>query len=84
MIKAKPSASSGSSVMRVSAEFYRLKREVKNMAEKICSIECPPECGFTVKSHDEQEVIDMAKKHAKEKHNMDITTDKLKSMMKKT
>ncbi|MBI4687469.1 MAG: DUF1059 domain-containing protein [Nitrospirae bacterium] len=53
------------------------------MAEKFCSIECPPECGFTVKSHDEEEVIDMAKKHAKDKHNMDITTEKLKSMMKK-
>lgn len=45
-------------------------------------IECDPKCGFTVQSHNEEEVIDIAKKHAKMMHNMNATDDQMKGMMK--
>jgi predicted small metal-binding protein len=45
-------------------------------------IECDPNCGFIVQSHDEKEVLDVAKKHAKEKHAMDATEKQLRGMMK--
>lgn len=38
-----------------------------------------------IKGHDKQEVIEIAKKHGKEKHNLtNITDDDLKAMMKTT
>jgi len=54
------------------------------MAEKLFVIACNPECGFKVQSHDEQEVISIAKKHAKDMHNMEATDDKIKSLIKVT
>lgn len=54
------------------------------MAKKLYSIECDPKCGFFIKSHDEKEVVEIAKKHGKEKHKMDITDKDLKAMMKVT
>jgi predicted small metal-binding protein len=58
-----------------------MKNEVKKM-EKLKQISCDPECGFMIRSHDETEVVGMAKKHVKEKHNMDASNDMLKSKMK--
>lgn len=52
------------------------------MAKKLYSIECDPKCGFMVKGHDEKEVLEIAKKHGKEKHKMDISDKDLKAMMK--
>jgi predicted small metal-binding protein len=46
------------------------------------SIECDPKCGFLVRSHDEKEVISIAKTHGKAKHNMSATDNDLKKMMK--
>ena len=40
-------------------------------------IECPPECGFLVRSHDEKELINIAKTHAKDLHNMDMSNEEL-------
>ena len=45
-------------------------------------IECDPKCGFIVQSHDENEVLDIAKVHAKAKHKMDATIEQLKGMLK--
>jgi predicted small metal-binding protein len=50
--------------------------------EKMKSITCDPECGFMVRSHDENEVMDVAKKHAKDMHEMDASEEELKGMMK--
>jgi len=52
------------------------------MKKELCFIDCGPECGFKVQSHDEKEVITIAMKHAKEKHNMDVAETQLKSMVK--
>ncbi|MFN3480281.1 MAG: DUF1059 domain-containing protein [Thermodesulfovibrionales bacterium] len=54
------------------------------MAEKLYSIECDPKCGFIIKSHDKEEVIEIAKRHGKEKHKMDITDKDIEAMIKVT
>jgi len=46
------------------------------------SIECDPECGFMVRSHDEREAVDIAKRHAKEKHKMSLTDKDVRGRMK--
>lgn len=38
--------------------------------EKLKRIECVPECDFIIKSHDEKEVVQIAKRHTEEKHDM--------------
>ena len=43
------------------------------MNTKIKAIDCDPECGFMIKSHDEKEVIMVAKEHVKTKHDMDVS-----------
>jgi len=52
------------------------------MDEKMYSISCDPTCGFMVKGHDKMEVMEIAKKHAKDKHNMDVSDEDLKKNMK--
>jgi len=54
------------------------------MAEKgqLKELACPPECGFMVRSHDEKEIIALAKQHAKNIHNEDMSDDELKKMVK--
>jgi predicted small metal-binding protein len=44
-------------------------------------IECPAPCSFTVKSHDEKEIIELAMQHAQNKHNMKISEKELKGMI---
>ena len=51
------------------------------MEANVKRITCDPACGFMVQSHDEQELIEITKKHAKEKHKMDTSADQIKSMM---
>lgn len=52
------------------------------MDQNLKKIECEPKCGLSIQSHDEKEVIEIAKKHAQEKHNMDATIEQLKGMLK--
>ena len=52
------------------------------MSNDLKKIECDPKCGFLVQSHDEEEVLDITKKHAKEKHDMNATDQQLRGMMK--
>ena len=52
------------------------------MAIQLKAIECDPECGFMIKSHDEKEVVTVAKTHAKNKHNLEATDDDMKKRMK--
>lgn len=40
----------------------------ENMPENLKQVSCDPECGFMVKSHDEQEVVDMALEHVRRQH----------------
>ena len=45
-------------------------------------IECPAPCSFTVKSHDEKEIIELVMQHAEKKHNMKISEKELKGMIR--
>ncbi len=48
------------------------------MAEQMKKIECPAPCNFSVKSHDEKEIVEMTMQHAKKIHNMSITEQDVK------
>ena len=50
--------------------------------KKLMQIECDPKCGFLVRSHEEKEVIGIAKTHANKVHNMNASNSDLKAMMK--
>lgn len=52
------------------------------MKGELKSIECDPACGFMVRSHDEGEVVGIAKRHVKEVHHMNVTNHDLKEKMK--
>jgi predicted small metal-binding protein len=45
-------------------------------------VECDPQCGFLVRSHDEKEIVDVAIQHAKKAHNKVITDKDARTMMK--
>ena len=45
-------------------------------------IECPSPCNFSVKSHDEKEIVEMVKQHAKKSHNMEISEKEIQAMIK--
>jgi predicted small metal-binding protein len=51
-------------------------------ATEMKKIECPAPCSFSVKSHDEKEIIELAMQHAEKKHNMKISEKELKGMVK--
>jgi len=46
------------------------------------SISCGAECGFMVKSRNEKELINFAKKHVKEIHDKKLTNKEVKEMIK--
>ena len=49
---------------------------------KLKKIECEPQCGFAVQSHDEKEVINIASNHARSAHKMKVSEADAKAMMK--
>jgi predicted small metal-binding protein len=51
-------------------------------ASEMKKLECPSPCSFSIKSHDEKEIIEMAMQHAQKKHNMKATEEDLKKMIK--
>ena len=53
------------------------------MKNELMSLSCDPMCGFMIRSHDEKEIIDISKVHAKSKHKMNMTTEEVKKMIKK-
>lgn len=52
------------------------------MAEALKEVSCDPKCGFSVKSHDEKEIMDIVKQHAKKSYNMAITDKDVMEKMK--
>jgi predicted small metal-binding protein len=59
------------------------RKEGDDMAAKAMKqLECPPDCGFMVRSHDEKEILEMAKNHAKNIHKMKISDKELKEMIR--
>ena len=57
-------------------------REVKRMAENLKKIECDPMCGFMVRSHDEKELIEIAKQHVEKVHKMEASEEELREKIK--
>jgi predicted small metal-binding protein len=51
------------------------------MAEDMKKIECPSPCNFSVRSHDEKEIIEVVIQHAKKSHNMNISEQEVKKMI---
>jgi predicted small metal-binding protein len=44
-------------------------------------IECDSSCGFMIRSHNEEEMVEMAMKHAKQSHKMDLSVKDVKAMI---
>ena len=54
------------------------------MDTELKKISCDPMCGFAVQSHEENEVVEMAKLHVEKVHpDANYTDDQIRSMMKK-
>lgn len=51
------------------------------MARKLVQVECPPECGFLVRSHDEHELIDIVLSHATNVHEVEYTASDVRKNM---
>ena len=64
------------------AKKEMMKDMKKEGASKLMVVSCDPECGFMVKSHDEKELTEMVKSHAKNHHNKDVSDADVKGMMK--
>lgn len=52
------------------------------MTQDLKKVECDPSCGFMVRTHDEKELIEIVKTHAKKVHNMTVTDKDIKDKMK--
>ena len=44
-------------------------------------IECDPSCGFMIRSHNEEEMVEMAMKQAKQTHQMDLSVKDVKALI---
>ncbi|MBI4100480.1 DUF1059 domain-containing protein [Candidatus Microgenomates bacterium] len=51
------------------------------MDRSLKRIICDPECGFMVQSHDEEELVEIAKKHAKTMHDMEASDEEIRAMV---
>ena len=50
-------------------------------SESLKTVSCPPECGFMCRSHDEKELIEIVKTHAKNAHGKLLTDEQVRSFM---
>lgn len=57
-------------------------KPAKATKDGLKSVSCAPECGFMVRSHDEQELSAIVIEHAKKHHNKTVTEKDVKGMMK--
>jgi predicted small metal-binding protein len=46
------------------------------------SVTCDPACGFAVKSHDDAELVEIVRMHAKRHHNKEMSEADVRKMMK--
>ncbi len=65
-----------------SASAQATKKEAKKETVELKSVSCDPQCGFSVRSHDEKELTDIVITHAKKAHNMDMSANDVKAKMK--
>lgn len=52
------------------------------MAGTLKRIECDPKCGFIVQSHDDKEVVEIAREHAKKFHSETLCDEEINAMIK--
>ncbi len=52
------------------------------MKGNLKKIECDPACGFMVRSHNEKELIELVKRHAKKSHNKSVSEKDIRDKMK--
>jgi predicted small metal-binding protein len=51
--------------------------------KELKSISCDPTCGFMVRSHDENELVEMIKAHGKKMHpDMKMSDEEIRAMIK--
>jgi predicted small metal-binding protein len=56
---------------------------MNKVQEKLNEISCAPECGFVVRSHDKDEVVNLAKLHIDQKHpGMKVSREDLRAKAK--
>ncbi len=50
--------------------------------KQLYEIDCDPECGFMVKSHDKAEAMKMAQDHVKNIHGKEVSDEETEKMVK--
>lgn len=58
------------------------KKEATQQHHALKSVSCDPACGFSVRSHDESEIVNIVQMHAKKQHNKQMSEMDVKKMMK--
>ena len=64
----------------VDADRYG-ERDKEEKKKGLKVIECPPECGFKVRSHVSEEIIEIVQTHAKEHHDLELTDEQVKALI---
>jgi predicted small metal-binding protein len=59
-------------------EVMKMPQHAAEKKQQLKQIDCGPKCGFLVRSHDEKELIEITKKHAKQFHGMAMTEQEIK------
>jgi len=62
--------------------YVRAEDAAKTEQGELKMVACPPECGFSCTSRNENELVEALKAHAKAYHNMTLTDDQAKRMIK--
>ena len=62
--------------------LIRAEDAAKTEQGELKMVACPPECGFSCTSRNENELVEALKAHAKAYHNMNLTDEQAKSMIK--
>lgn len=66
----------------VSFSFAREDSSTVSSPHPLLTVSCPPECGFMCRSHDEKELIEIVKAHARNAHGKILTDDQVRSFMR--
>jgi len=50
--------------------------------KQLFEIDCDPQCGFMVRSHDKSETVEAAMKHVKDAHGKEVSQEDTEKMVK--
>ena len=65
-------------------EKIQTKYEWIRKPKQLKRIECDSKCGFMIRSHNEKEIIEIAKQHSKKVHKINVSDAEFKKIMKTT